>query len=114
MLGLSLIVIFGVLALSSVLVGVTLDGKESPAIQCTRSAPRPEIGGPYYESTITTGERTWFPLGVNCTYDSPDDDVGPQTVVNSNWPATFSFFASSAVAVLGAVLLRRPGRDSRR
>jgi hypothetical protein len=103
-----LVVLFGALALLSLAGGLTLDGKEAPAIQCTRSAPRPEIGGPYYESSTTNGERTWFPLGVNCTYDSPDDDVGPQTVINSNWPATFMWLASSLLAIFGIVLLVKP------
>ena len=113
LLGLALALVFGALALISVLFGVTLDGEEHPDIQCSRSAPRPAAGGP---STVTTGERTWFPLGVNCTYDSPDDYVGPQTVVNSNWPATFIWITSSGIAIFGAVLLLTParfGRESR-
>jgi hypothetical protein len=113
LLGLVLALVFGALALSALLVGVTLDGKEAPAVQCTRSAPRPDAGGPYYESTLTTGERTWFPLGINCTYDSPDDAIGPQTVVNSNWPATFIWLASSAVTIFAMVLLLKPARPSR-
>jgi hypothetical protein len=113
LLGLVLALVFGALALSALLVGVTLDGKEAPAIQCTRSAPRPDAGGPYYESTVTTGERTWFPLGINCTYDSPDDAIGPQTVVNSNWPATFVWLASSGAAIFGMVLLLKPASPSR-
>jgi hypothetical protein len=113
LLGLVLALVFGALALSAVVIGVTLDGKEAPAIQCTRSAPRPDAGGPYYESTVTTGERTWFPLGINCTYDSPDDAIGPQTVVNSNWLATFVWLASSGAAIFGMVLLLKPARPSR-
>ncbi|KQP01848.1 hypothetical protein [Leifsonia sp. Leaf264] len=114
LLGLVLVLVFGALALVSLAFGVTLDGKGDPAVQCTLSAPRPEVGGPYFESTITTGERTWFPLGVNCTYDSPDDEVGPQTVVNSNWTATGVCLASSILTLVGMKLLLRPAPPTKR
>ncbi|MBF4635065.1 hypothetical protein ITJ38_11680 [Agreia pratensis] len=110
--GLALVVFFGATALAAVAFGVTLDGRESPAIQCTKSAPRPEVGGPYLESTVVTGERTWLPLGVDCTYDSPDDEVGPQTVTNSNWVATVMAVACSALAVYGVVMIVGAVRSS--
>ena len=107
-LGLFFFVIFGFFAGTSFLLGITLDGKETPAIQCSRSAPRPQAGGPFTEGTVITGERTFMPLGVNCTYDAPADSFGPKTVVNSNWPATFAWLASSIVALSGATILVAP------
>jgi hypothetical protein len=68
----------------------------------------------FYEDTVITGERTFMPLGVDCTYDSPDDAIGPQTVVNSNWPATVIWLASVVLAVCGAALLVNPDVFSRR
>lgn len=100
--------IFGFLAAASFLSGITLDGKDDPAVQCSRSAARPGAGGPFLESTVITGERTLLPLGVNCTYDSPVDAIGPQTVVNSDWPATITWLGSAALAVLGAAVLATP------
>jgi hypothetical protein len=109
-----MIVTFGFLAATSFLFGITLDGKEHPAIQCSHAAPRPEIGGPFYGNTVITGERTFMPLGVNCTYDSPNDAIGPQTVVNSNWPATVIWLPSAVLAVCGATLSVNPEAFSRR
>jgi len=43
--------VFGLLAISAFVFGVTLDGKEVPAIQCTRSTHLPASGGPFYENT---------------------------------------------------------------
>jgi len=63
---------------------------------------------------VITGERTFMPLGVNCTYDAPADSFGPQTVVNSNWPATFAWLASSIVALFGATILVAPRAFSER
>lgn len=109
-----MLVTFGVFATASFLDGITLDGKEDPAIQCSRAAPRPEIGGPFHENTVITGERTFMPLGVDCTYDSPEDAVGPQTVVNSNWPATVFWLASTVLAACGATLSVNPKAFPRR
>jgi len=103
-LGLLLFVVFGFFAGTSFAFGITLDGKESPAIQCGHAAPRPQAGGPFTEGTVITGERTFMPLGVNCTYDTPTDSFGPQTVVNSNWTATGAWLASSTIAVFGATI----------
>ena len=77
--GVLVLLIFSLLALASFLTGITLDGKEHPTIQCVHTTRLPETGGPFRENTEITGERTFLPLGVNCTYDSPDDAFGPQT-----------------------------------
>jgi hypothetical protein len=107
-LGLLLFVVFGFFAGTSFLLGITLDGKEAPAVQCGRSVPRPQAGGPFTEGTVITGERTFMPLGVNCTYDAPSDSFGPQTVVNENWPATVAWLVSSIVALFGATIMVAP------
>ena len=106
--GVLVLLIFSLLALASFLTGITLDGKEHPTIQCVHTTRLPETGGPFRENTEITGERTFLPLGVNCTYDSPDDAFGPQTVQNPNWPATVIWIASTAAAVYGASMAFRP------
>lgn len=106
--GVLALLIFSLLALGSFLNGITLDGKEHPSIQCVHSTRLPETGGPFRENTEITGERTFMPLGVNCTYDSPDDAFGPQTVRNTNWPATVIWIASTAAALYGATMAFRP------
>jgi hypothetical protein len=73
-----------------------------------RARHLPEPGGPFYENTEVAGERTFMPLGVNCTYDSPDDAIGPQTVQNTNWPATAFWIGNSIIALYGASLAFRP------
>jgi len=106
--GVLVFTVFGLLAVNAFLFGITLDGKEHPAVQCTRSTHLPESGGPFYENTEVTGERTFMPLGVNCTYDSPDDAIGPQTVQNANWPATVVWLGSTIITLYGASLAFRP------
>jgi len=112
--GLLVLAVFGFLAAASLLSGITLGGKDVPSIQCGHWVPRPAVGGPFYENTVITGERTFFPLGVNCTYDSPDDSFGPQTVVNSSWPSTLSWLANTTIALFGATLAFCPRALSRR
>jgi hypothetical protein len=107
-LGLLVLTVFGLLALGAFLVGITLDGKESPAVQCTRSRHLPESAGSFNEGTRVSGERTFMPLGVNCTYDIPNDAIGPQTVQNSNWPATMFWVGGTLIALYGASLTFRP------
>ena len=115
LLGLALVLIFGLVGLIAIGTGVTLDGKESPAMQCTSGVgPRPSVGGPYYEQTKVTGERTWFPFGMACTYDAPDDGVGPQTVITAHWVQTVMWIGSSILVVFGLVLLVRPDFIARR
>ena len=111
--GFLVLTVFGLVAVAALLVGVTLDGKEQPAVQCTRSAYLPEEGGPFRENTEITGERTFLPLGVNCTYDSPDDAIGPQTVHNTNWSATAWWIGCTAIALYGASLAFRPPESRR-
>ena len=108
LLGLLVLTVFGLLTLGAFLAGITLDGKEVPAVQCTRSMHLPESGGPFNEGTRVTGERTIMPLGVNCTYDSPKDAIGPQTVQNSNWPATTVWVGGTVIALYGTSLAFRP------
>jgi len=108
LLGLLVLTVFGLLALCAFLAGITLDGKEVPAVQRTRSMHLPKSGGPFNEGTRVTGERTIMPLGVNCTYDSPKDGIGPQTVQNSNWPATTVWVGGTVIALYGASLVFRP------
>lgn len=81
-------VVFGLIALAAVAVGMNIDGHSDPSTQCWRSTEVPKIGGPYFESSIVTGARIFFPLGIICTYDSPDDAVGQQSVQHSQWLPT--------------------------
>jgi hypothetical protein len=96
------------------LTGITLDGMDAPAVQCTRNAPVPEHGGPYTEATVVTGARTFLPLGVNCGYDAPGDGYGPQTVVNSNWGATFFWIGCIVVAIYAVRELSKSGGSPQR
>lgn len=113
--GVALVLVFGLFGLMALATGVTLDGKEAPGMQCSSGiGPRPSVGGPYYEQTKVTGERTWFPLGMACTYDAPDDGVGPQTVITAHWVPTVIWIGSSILVVLGLVLLVRPDLVARR
>lgn len=106
------ILIFALLGFSLLLItfGWIQDGWELPSTQCW-GLPKPESGGPFYESTRVTGARTFFPLGIDCTYDVDGDDYGPQTVHNYNAVPS----ALLALSVLGAVLvgasLRRRSRS---
>lgn len=70
------------------------------------------IRRPVLREHVVTGERTFMPLGVTCTYDSPDDAIGPQTVQNPNWPATAFWVGSTIMALYGASLaFRLPARS---
>lgn len=68
--------------------GTTLGGLDPPSSQCAASVDVPTEGGPYYEDATVTGAATYFPLGMICIYDSPNDSVGPQTVDHQNWVET--------------------------
>lgn len=81
------------------------DGWAPPATQCLHG-PVPELGGPFYEQTEVTGERSYFPLGVLCTYDVPGDDYGPQTVHNYKLVPTALLVASGLGIPGGALLVR--------
>lgn len=106
--GVILCAVFGFFALTSFATGVTLDGIDAPAAQCLRNAPRAAEGGPFYENSRVTGKRTFLPLGINCTYESRTDSYGPQTMVNSNWPATIAWITCTVIALFGAILLVNP------
>jgi hypothetical protein len=76
----------------------------------------PEVGGPYTEATLITGEPTWFPLGQRCTYDSPLDALGPQEFVREDWGATIIWLGSGVLAIGGIALAYRAtsARERRR
>ncbi|MCU1523479.1 MAG: hypothetical protein JWO18_373 [Microbacteriaceae bacterium] len=97
-------VLFAVIGLVSFFAGTTIGGHIPPSSQCSLSADVPDKGGPYYENTTVTGAVTYFPLGIVCTYDSPDDSIGPQTVAHRNWGETIVSFVSLVGVVLGIVL----------
>ncbi|MBC7724957.1 MAG: hypothetical protein H7146_09460 [Burkholderiaceae bacterium] len=107
--GLLLLVVFGTVGTGSFLSGIALDGMDPASVQCLSGSPRPGVGGPYRENAAIDGQFTFFPLGVTCVFDSPDDSVGPQTVANGNWPATFLWAGSTVVALSCATVLIRPG-----
>jgi hypothetical protein len=107
-------VLFGVIALFAVAVGVNIDGHADPATQCMRNSDVPKIGGPYFESTIVTGTRTFFPLGISCSYDSPDDTVGPQNVWHAQWLPTGVALVFGAASIGSLLPLPRRGATSAR
>ena len=98
----ALFVVFGLISLAACAIGVNIDGHADPGTQCTRSSELPTVGGPYYESSIVTGVRTFFPLGIVCMYDSPDDSVGPQAVWHAQWLST-AVWVAFGIASFGAL-----------
>ena len=78
----------------------TIDGLGPPSSQCARATELPTVGGPYFENTTITGSPVWLPLGLACTYDSPDDSVGPQTVLHLQWGESAVVVASLGLAVV--------------
>lgn len=95
--------------------GTSLGGLEPASSQCSTAptADRPTKGGPYYENTTVTGWVTYFPLAIVCTYDSPDDSIGPQTVHNQNWAETVVCLLSLLGVGLGVRLAIDGGRIAR-
>lgn len=102
------VIAFSILGLGSFLWGITLDGWNAPEIQCSYALERPAAGGPYYERTRIQGDYTFLPLGMDCSYDAPDDDVGPQEVSHPNWLATIIAAFSLLMAARSAVLVVKP------
>jgi hypothetical protein len=112
--GAALFVVCGVLSLLSFASGVAVFGKDDVSYGCAVEAPRPTVGGPYFENTqVRKAERTLLPLGAVCLLDSPDDRVGAQTVRVQNWAQTVVWLTSGAVAFLGLLLVVRPVRVAR-
>jgi hypothetical protein len=96
------LVVLALLAVAFVggILAFTIDGLGPPSSQCARAQQLPTIGGPYYENAIVTGSPVWLPLGIACTYDSPDDAVGPQTVLHLQWVETVVVAAALGLAVV--------------
>lgn len=107
--GAALFVGCGVLSLLAFVSGLAVFGKDDVSYGCAVEAPRPTVGGPYFENTrVLKAERTLVPLGAVCVLDSPDDHVGAQTVRIQNWVQTIVWLTSGAVAFLGLLLVVRP------
>lgn len=86
--------------------GATVFGKNDVQYGCAVEAPRPTVGGPYFEDTaVLRAERTFVPLGAVCVLDSPDDHVGPQTVRLQSWPATAVWLGAGATGIIGIALV---------
>jgi hypothetical protein len=96
------LVVLALLAVAFVagILAFTIDGLGPPSSQCARAQQLPTVGGPYYENTTITGSPVWLPLGIACTYDSPDDAVGPQTVLHLRWGETVVVVAALGLAVV--------------
>jgi hypothetical protein len=102
------VVLFSLVALMLLAVGWVHDGWAPPGIQCI-SGPYPDMGGPFYETTEISGTRTWFPLGVDCTYDVAGDGFGPQTVHNYYVPSSITLVVSLLAVAAGAWMIVRSG-----
>lgn len=92
------------LTLSSIALGWSFDGADPPDSQCLRG-PAPDAGGPFYEATRVTGEVSFLPLGVHCTYDVDGDNFGPQTIHHYNGPATAGLIISLLAFGSGGLLV---------
>lgn len=99
------VIAFLILALGS---SAMVIGKDPAEIQCLYTWEFPAVGGPYDEQTRIKGEFTYFPLGMVCSYDAPDDAVGPQEVSHPNWLATVVVAFSLLMAARSAVLVAKP------
>jgi hypothetical protein len=100
------VIVFALLALLMFSVGWIRSGWVVPDMQCI-DGPKPEQGGPFYESTRIEGRRTYFPLGVDCSYDVEGDAYGPQTVHNYNAAPTVVLVLSVLGIVAGMLLITR-------
>ena len=85
-----------------------MNGWDPLGIQCIYVDDQPRVGGPYLEDSKISGNWTQFPFGIDCTYDSPTDDFGPQTVSHPDWPATITFGIGLG-GVFGGVALANRG-----
>ncbi len=113
--GLVVLIASLILGAGAVALGLVVDGIGYPQLQCSNASERPTAGGPYDEGTTITGQYSFVPLGIICEYDSHSDDIGPQTVVHADWPATIVAAVAIAGAVAGIVLLvRRQGPGTAR
>lgn len=105
--GVALAVSFLAVAMISIVFGITMDGRDDLSTQCQRSSALPTAGGPYLEDTAVSGSPTFTPLGVACTYDSPNDSFGPQTIAHPDWPATVTGGTAFVLAIISAVVAIR-------
>jgi hypothetical protein len=90
----------------SAAIGLNPGGRHSPDVQCTQLS-RPLVGGPYYEDSTVVSQRKLVPLGLACTYDSPRDSVGPQTVEHTSLAATVVSGAAALATIVCFVLILR-------
>ncbi|WP_368498793.1 hypothetical protein [Herbiconiux sp. A18JL235] len=100
------IVVFGIVVVLMLLLGRVHNGWAPAEVQCYHG-PFPTVGGPYYENTEVSGGVSLFPLGIDCTYDSPDDAIGPQTVHNYQLGPTILFVIGIAGIAGGCLLIVR-------
>lgn len=92
----------------SLVVGVNPGGRHAPNVQCLLM-PSPVVGGPYYEDSSVRSDPTFVPLGLSCSWDSPDDSVGPQTIWHPSIVANVvAVIALLAIVAFGAILLLGP------
>lgn len=103
------IIVFVPIAIVTFATGWIHDGWQAETLQCL-IGPYPTTGGPFHESTIITGQATFLPLGLDCTYDAPGDGFGPQTVHNYRFDSTLVLVISLFAVVRGALLIRRARR----
>ena len=110
-LGVVAIVLGVIVALLMLTFGWIRTGWEIPQTQCAQ-LPGPEQGGPFFESTRVDGSRTWFPLGLSCTYDVSGDAFGPQTVNYYNPETSTILVISVAGVVFGVITVARARRET--
>lgn len=91
-------------------IGLNPGGRHSPDSQCAQLAP-PSTGGPYYEDSTVVSRRKLVPLGLDCTYDSPRDSVGPQTVEHTSTTANAVSGAAALATIVCLVLIVRARHD---
>ena len=94
--------------------GANVSGFRPPDTQCFQSQDRPERGGPFLENTVIRGQAAHFPPGVLCTFDSPDDRVGPQQIrLVNNVGLLVGLLGVGGVATgIGLTIASRGRRDS--
>lgn len=112
--GVCVLLVCGLISAGSFISGIAVFGKRDIIYGCAAEAPRPTVGGPFFEDTqVVSARRTVLPLGVVCVLDSPENKAGPQTVEIQSWPDTIAWITFGALALLGAVLLVHPGAPQR-
>lgn len=92
-----------VLGCGAVLLGTSRGGRHSLLGQCL-SMSAPAVGGPYFENSTVVARQRLMPLGLDCWWDSPDDEVGPQVAKHRGWASTAVLVLSAIVGVSAAVV----------